>query len=631
MATMASMVVSIMANVSQFDGAMNSTIRSINEVDRISKDAQKSVSGLGGEIINLVASLPAVRALAAAMEALGKAVHYVVTAIRDFLIMGLVIAWLKGVTLQAALASMVINKLAFAFITLFASITGPLFLAMVFTAESMNREILGIKNSLSALEDTLTPIQQMVQDIKTAWKEWSMLIGDGSLDMAAGLISAIMHFLADIARVIRHADELTGGWIVSGMKLAAVLLTIYGIYKLIRTVMVATNAIWLGTSIIKGLAMATVWLLKILGIQISIGVATAFWVSLTVVGLAAVAVAAGVATSYYSSMDTSINDVTISSKQLNNTISETISLYKELATSAKQMNDSARTPTQVYDSEIAKIKQVSTARGEVAEQLERYYSEMRRMINDINVGNTKNPAGVKMQLEDLQKKIIELQTLYNSSEGLSDSARLAAEEKARQKLFSDLKISVNSTQNAQQIYDETMKNINSVAHLMTNEEYLNAITNARKAFDKADEATLARAKAEKELADRLNAQEKNFRQMIQSPYEKYTEQLAKFNEVAERFSELERIRVQEKLLKDLLGDPQKQVSQNTDNRAMQAGTSEAYKRVQDTIRANRDPQIEISKRQLGVEEDQKKLLEEQLQETIRMREELEKDNKVELV
>lgn len=630
MATIAQLAVNVLANTGQFAAAMDSAIQQVESLGETVGRVSKRVAEFTGNVANMATGLPVTQSFSAAMQAVAMAMQAVVRVGVALASMAFLMAYFRGITFQAALASLAVNKLALSLGVLLAKVAifsgVPLLIAMVATVESLDR-------SLAAVIGTLTPMQQAMEAVKEAWEAWSILIASGFLDGIMTIIRVIANVLTEIANIIQYANDVTGGMTLELAALIAKLATVYVIARSIYFVYMLVHNLWIAKAAYTAIASLAGILKSVLVTTIGLGASTAFWVSLTVVGLAAVAVAAAAAYGYYSSMSSNIDGVTAGITAMNEGYKGTIESLKEMNQLAQKMNTDALTPLEKYEAGMKRINDAANARAILEQKIavfkaqqQKAEAEVQKAVAERRIDDAK---ALTVYINDRKSVIKDLEGERRNFKPVTQEGRKIAEAREKEQYFSSLGIDIKGTQSALEIYEQQLRVIASenVRGRLVGQAYTNALANAKAAFDKANPATIERAKAEEEYAKWLTSQRQSYIEMIKTPREKFVEELAKLQEfqqnagLDQKLNQVQELRVQEKLLRDLLGNQQPKNVTVGESRAVQSGTMEAYERLQDTIRNNSNQQIARETRDLTAQEVE--ILGTQLDNIVKMREKLE--------
>ncbi len=222
--------VSRRSSVQLATGFIRSCRESVENIIHLGKEVEittRKIATLTGEVIDFAAhSLPVSDAVRLGMIGVSHALGTVIKYGLMLAAMAVVIAYWKGMTIQMAMATVTANYLANSLVLLAAKValfTGiPLLIAMAISAEMANRKI-------AALNGTLTPLQQAAEAVAEAWQKWSQIIAGGMLDGFAVALWAVSKSLAFIADLLKFADDATGGWLVSLLRMTGTLMGFYTI------------------------------------------------------------------------------------------------------------------------------------------------------------------------------------------------------------------------------------------------------------------------------------------------------------------------------------------------------------------------------------------------------------------
>jgi hypothetical protein len=207
------------------------------------EQAAKRIATLTGQVIDFAAHhLPMSDGIRLGLVGIGAALGTITKVGLMLSVLAVGTAIMKGMTIQAAFAAVSINYLANGIVILAAKVallSGiPMLMAFAITAEMADRKI-------AALNGTLTPLQRALEMVAEAWTKWSQIIGGGILDGVAPVLGLIAAGFIALADVVNAANAATGGWLVTGLKVTGMCMTLY-------SVLMVVNYAW---TMMKGLAI----------------------------------------------------------------------------------------------------------------------------------------------------------------------------------------------------------------------------------------------------------------------------------------------------------------------------------------------------------------------------------------
>ncbi|MDR0703521.1 MAG: hypothetical protein LBF88_00880 [Planctomycetaceae bacterium] len=180
-------------------------------------------------------------------------------------------AFFKGISIQAAIASVSVNMLATNIALLIAKIillSGiPLFIGMAMTVEMMDRKA-------NELNGTLTPLQQGLTAVKEAWQAWSQLMANGFMDGIGAALFVIGNTLKYIAESIQAVSQQLIMFNVPILKVIGAAISLGIALRVVYAMWLMLKGSWIITPFVTSLNF-------LIGILYKISVATGLNIALT--------------------------------------------------------------------------------------------------------------------------------------------------------------------------------------------------------------------------------------------------------------------------------------------------------------------------------------------------------------
>ncbi len=475
-------------------------------------------------------------------------------------------AWLQAFASQSVQRILPFLGLLIGKLMIVSGIAGAaMFLGMAASVESANRKF-------AEMLGRTTPLQQAMEKLGDAWFLWADFVVGDFTNNVGKVLHTIASILIEIVKVIRFVNDVSGGWVKTLITLLGYMFSLYAAMKMIAWITVPIRAAWafIGSSAVFKPVIAAWTLMRtqldaMLARQLGLNAATAFYVSLTIVGLALVAVAFAAQAAYAASVTSEYDNCTVAAGELaeaNGRVSDTFEKIAEKATKAvgqiknlvdyrNQIKVDALT---VDEKDAAARQKIQDATNPVAAKnraMESLWKEMdwlessleatEKQIENLRV-LARGDDGKKAELE---RKVAELNALNRRIEEnrksqadvhaakitpFSDAERAFAN---RARIESNLKdLGIETIQTAEEVYTEKLRNINKALEKkwVNLEQYNRQVEAAAKHFQETDPVTKARIEAEKKLADSLKQSAKTIYDSLKDPWAKYADQSKLIND-----------------------------------------------------------------------------------------------------
>ena len=432
--------------------------RFLSQFGQVVRSVAYDVSILTGQVLDLSTGLPMSRALAPVLQAIGGGLKAILMYALAIGVATVFVSFLKGISLQAAFAAVSVNRLTLAMSTLWFFLAKflfiPIFAAFITGAEMANREI-------AKITGTLTPLQQAAQTVGEAFRRWSVLIGSDMLDGIATGLDYIGKSLIAVHALFSGANDMTGGWLITLLKVASVLMTIYAAWGLIRIAVTRVNiaisflnsigilkpviagmtnlirVIWLAFTaqitlngatlqgVMLGLraslvaiAMkayaAAIWLAN--AAQTALNALITYFMAITVVGLIAIAAATAAYVAY-------TNSATASLERQTNVVSALNNEYSTLAMNMKKVADQTTQTLADTESLMRSLQQDRNAMQSPMEKLQSSISQANSYGNIVETLQSQRENEINNVLHQLTAERERLQNIVPSGSGWDNTKR----------------------------------------------------------------------------------------------------------------------------------------------------------------------------------------------------------------
>lgn len=513
-------------------------------------------------------------------------------------------ASLQYVSFTATLASVAVTKfvlvtgLLISQLTLFLGI--PVFAAIIFGAEKGRREIAGL------LEIT-TPLQDIFQKLTIISQRWFEAIGGPSLDLLVDGLTILTGVLESVRNGLDLIESVPGlgpvlktceGLIAPTTILIGLTYGLYAAYVaigkitflgklvgVIKNLVIGTKSLRLAIQAIT-IAKKTENLVDATGIGLKTASASATTTRTIATGFFAVAakiatvaqatwnvaliyfnvligvgiafiVAAGIAAASYSasarnaaeSSETAANAATNYSESLEK-LSSDLDNYKNIVA---QMNADALTPFENYAKKQQEVQALLETQAKAEEELA--LAKARRAEIELLIASRKTSVddATKEELRGLQEQIPLIESKLKSLPKLTEAAKIAAEKKNKKDLISSLGLSdfFKNQETAEEAYRDQKSKLDLLLaeRVIAQEEYNSALANAKKAWDEAN----PEIKRQKKELEEYNNSLANVRKLGRTQEQIYNDLFAEFNRVKSDLGSDEITRIKENLTKQFLG------------------------------------------------------------------------------